>query len=98
MKQKGKKRKSRAKRGTRTRAYPVEVRHRIVKLYLEEGYSVPLLSDQFRISRTAIRRWVRAYRQHGIEGLEIKPRAGGKTRVKRSAGMYCRLSFLYHRY
>ena len=81
MKQKGKKRKSSAKRGTRTRAYPVEVRHRIVKLYLEEGYRVPLLSEQFSISRTAIRRWVRAYRQYGFEGLEIKPRAGGTTRV-----------------
>jgi transposase InsO family protein len=81
MKKKGKKRKSSAKRGSRTWAYPVEFRLRIVKLFLEEGYSTPLLSEQFSISGSAIRRWVRSYRQFGAEGLEIKPRAGGNTRV-----------------
>ena len=81
MKKKGKKRKSSAKTGSRTWAYPVEVRLRIVKLYLEEGYSTPLLSEQFNISRSAIRRWVRSYRQSGVEGLAVKPRSGGTTRV-----------------
>ena len=66
---------------SRTWAYPVEVRRRIVKLYLEEEYSTSLLSEQFSISRSAIRRWVRLYRQRGVEGLEVKPRAGGNTRV-----------------
>jgi transposase-like protein len=84
MKKKGKKRKSSAKRGSRTWAYPVEFRLRIVKLYLEEEYSVSLFAEQFRISRSAIRRWVRSYRQRGIEGLEVKPRAGGNSRVTSS--------------
>ena len=78
---KKKKKKSSAKRGSRTWAYPVEVRRRIVKLFLEEEYSTSLLSEQFSISRSAIRRWVRLYRQRGVEGLEVKPRAGGNTRV-----------------
>ena len=78
---KKKKKKSSAKRKSRTWTYPVEVRQRIVKIYLEEEYSTSLLSEQFSISRSAIRRWVRLYRQRGVEGLEVKPRAGGNTRV-----------------
>jgi len=81
MKKKKKKSSTSAKRGSRTWAYPVEFRLRIVKLSLEEEYSTSLLSEQFGISRSAIRRWVRLYREGGVEGLEIKPRAGGNTRV-----------------
>ena len=78
MTKKKKKRSSRRKRGTRTWAYPVEFRLRIVKLSLEEGYSTALLSEQFGISKTAIRRWIRLYRQGGVEGLEIKRRTGSR--------------------
>ena len=81
MKKKKKKRSFGGKRGTRTWAYPVEFRLRIVKLSLEEGYSAPLLSEQFGVSRTAIRRWVRLYRQGGVEALEIKRRTGTLPRV-----------------
>lgn len=81
MKKKKKKRTSGGKRGTRIWAYPVEFRLKIVKLYLEEEYKVSLLAEQFGISRSAIRRWVRLYRMGGVEGLEVKPRAGGNTRV-----------------
>jgi transposase InsO family protein len=66
----------------RTRAYPVEFRLRIVKLFLEEGYSVALISEEFGISHHSIRRWVRAYRRGGVEGLTPKPRSGGKPCVK----------------
>ena len=81
MKTKKKKRSTKGKRGSRTWAYPAEFRLRIVKLFLEEEYSASLLSEQFGISRSAIRRWVRLYRQRGVEGLEIKRRACGNTRV-----------------
>ena len=81
MKTKKKKRSAGGKKGSRTWAYPVEFRLRIVTLFLEEGYSAPLLSEQFGISKSAIRRWVRSYRQRGVEGLEVKPRTGGNTRV-----------------
>ena len=81
MTKRKKKRSSRGKRGTRTWAYPVESRLRIVKLSLEEGYSTALLSEQFGISRTAIRRWIRLYRQAGVKGLEIKRRTATPPRV-----------------
>jgi transposase len=66
----------------RTRAYPVEFRLRIVKLFQEEGYSVALISEEFGISHHSIRRWVRAYRRGGVDGLTPKPRPGGKPCVK----------------
>ena len=52
---------TRAKRKSRPLAFPVEFRLRIVKLYLEEGYSRKLLVEQFGISTHSIQRWVRAY-------------------------------------
>jgi transposase-like protein len=81
MTKKKKKQSTRGKRGTRTWAYPVGFRLKIVKLALEEGYSAPLLAEQFGISRSAIRRWIRLYRQCGVEGLEIKRRTGTPPRV-----------------
>jgi hypothetical protein len=48
---------------------------------LEEGYSVALISEEFGISHHSIRRWVRAYRQGGVEGLTPKPRTGRQSLV-----------------
>lgn len=67
---------------SRTWAYPVEFRLRIVKLFLEEGYSASLISEEFGISQHSIRRWVQAYRRCGVEGLAPKPRPGGKPSVR----------------
>jgi len=72
---------ARAKRKVRTLAFPVEFRLRIVKLFLEEGYSARLLVEQFGISTHSVQRWVRAYRLHGEAGLEPKVPAGRISRV-----------------
>jgi transposase len=69
------------KKGTRTLAYPVEFRLRIVKLYLEEGYSVSLICEEFGISTHSVRRWVKAYRRGGVQGLEPKSGTGAKPSV-----------------
>jgi transposase len=71
----------RAKRKSRTLAFPVEFRLRIVKLFLEEGYSARLLVEQFGISTHSVQRWVRAYRLHGEAGLAPKVTAGRISRV-----------------
>ena len=81
MKRKKKRRSAGGKNGSRVWAYPAEFRLKVVRLFLEEGYSATLLGEQFGISRSAITRWIRLYRQRGFEGLEVKPRAGGNTRV-----------------
>ena len=57
---------------SRSSAFPVEFRMRIVKLYLEEGYTAKLLVEQFGISTHSIQRWVKVFRLHGAAGLEPK--------------------------
>jgi len=81
MTRKKKRRSAGRKKGSRVWAYPAEFRLKVVRLFLEEEYSASLLAEQFGVSRSAINRWIRAYRQRGIEGLEVKPRSGGNTRV-----------------
>jgi transposase InsO family protein len=72
---------TRTKRRGRTLAYPVEFRLRIVKLFLEEGYSSRLLVEQFGISTHSIQRWTKAFRLKGAEGLVPKCSVSGKRRV-----------------
>jgi transposase InsO family protein len=72
---------TRAKRKSRPLAFPLEFRLRIVKLYLEEGYSPKLLVEQFGISTHSIQRWVKAFRLHGAAGLEPKRSVSRKSRV-----------------
>jgi transposase len=81
MARRSKSRATRTKRKRRTLAFPVEFRLRIVKLYLEEGYSPKLLVKQFGISTHSIQRWVRAFRLHGAEGLEVKRPVTRRSRV-----------------
>jgi transposase InsO family protein len=69
------------KRSAKTWAYPVEFRLRMIRLFLEEGYSIPLLREQFGVSNHSIKRWVRAYQHGGAEGLEPKRQTGSKSRV-----------------
>jgi transposase InsO family protein len=54
---------------------------RIVKLYLEEGYTAKLLVEQFGISTHSIQRWVKAFRLHGAAGLEAKRPVSRKSPV-----------------
>jgi transposase InsO family protein len=81
MKKKKKKRTAGGKKGSRVWAYPAEFRLKVVRLFMEEGYSASLLSEQFGISKHSISRWASAYRRGGVQGLEPKPRPGGNTRV-----------------
>jgi transposase InsO family protein len=53
----------------------------MVRLYLEEGYSTPVLQKQFDVSGHSVVRWVKAYRDHGTEGLIAKPRTGAKSKL-----------------
>lgn len=81
MRKKTKSPATRAKKKPRTLAFPVELRLRIVKLFLEEGYSRSLLVEQFGISTHSTQRWVKAFRLHGAAGLEPKRPVSRKSRV-----------------
>ena len=76
VKQKGKRKESRY--GKR---YGFEFKLRCVKLRLEEGFPVSLLSKEVGASKDVIRRWVKAYQERGEGGLrkQIVPSGrGGK--------------------
>ena len=63
--------KGRAGKG-RSQPYPYEFRLKLVRLYLEEGYSTTVLREQFGVSSNSVHRWAKAYREQGTEGLVAK--------------------------
>ena len=79
------KKKSRAgKVKRRTQPYPHEFRIKVVRLYLEEGYSTTVLREQFGVSGHSVQRWVKAYREHGVEGLIAKQQTGSKPKLPKT--------------
>jgi transposase len=84
MKKKGTNKSRAGKAKPRTRPYPYEFRIKMVRLYLEEGYSTTVLQEQFGVSGHSVMRWVKAYREQGTEGLIGKPRTGAKPKLSGS--------------
>src|SRR5512139_927906 len=65
----GVKKKSKRKENRYGKRYGLEFKLRCVKLRLEEGIPVSLLSEEVGASKDVIRRWVRAYQERGETGL-----------------------------
>ena len=55
--------------------YRFEFKLRCVKLHLEEGLPLSLLSKEVGASTDGIRRWVKAYQERGEEGLRSRARS-----------------------
>jgi transposase InsO family protein len=66
----GVKKKSKRKESRYGRRYGLEFKLRCVKLRLEEGIPVSLLSKQVGASKDVIRRWAKAYQERGEAGLQ----------------------------
>jgi len=66
----GVKKKSKRKESRYGRRYGLEFKLRCVKLRLEEGLPVSLLSKEVGCSNDVIRRWVKAYQERGEAGLQ----------------------------
>ena len=66
----GVKKKSKRKESRYGRRYGLEFKLRCVKLRLEEGLPVSLLSKEVGCSTDVIRRWVKAYQERGEAGLQ----------------------------
>jgi transposase-like protein len=64
------KKKSKGKENRYGKRYGLEFKLRCVKLRLEEGLPVSLLSEEAGASKDVIRRWVRAYQERGEAGLQ----------------------------
>ncbi len=74
------KKRSKQKRGTNPKGksappYPLEFRLKLVRLHLEDGYAVAMLSQEFGVSGYSLYRWARLYREHGEAGLLPKGRS-----------------------
>jgi transposase InsO family protein len=76
----GVKRKSKRKESRYGRRYELEFKLRCVKLRLEEGLPVSLLSKEVGCSQDVIRRWVRAYQERGEAGLQNRIVSAGRRR------------------
>ena len=73
---------------SRAGSFPAEFRIRVVKLFLEEGYSAGMIAEEFGCGKSTISNWVKIYREHGEGGLDRprsrsnKPRKGLDSNLK----------------
>jgi transposase InsO family protein len=57
------------KNKSKTGAYSYDFRLRAVKLHLEEGYEISMLSEELGIGKSTLSLWIRNYRKTGEDGL-----------------------------
>ena len=79
------KRRKKNKKGEESRfgrRYGFEVKLRCVKMRLEEGVPVSLLSKEVGVSKSVLHRWVKAYRERGEAGLRNEVRSSSGSRGK----------------
>lgn len=76
----GVKKKSKRKESRYGRRYGLEFKLRCVKLRLEEGIPVSLLSKEVGASKDVIRRWAKAYQERGEAGLQNRIISEGSRR------------------
>jgi transposase len=74
----GASRAGRRKRRPVPQPYPVEIRLKAVKLHLEEGMPLQLISQELGASPESLRAWVQRYQKLGRAGLELVPRGLGR--------------------
>jgi len=75
-----KKPKRKGKTGRRAGPYPFELRLKVVKLHLEDGYAASLIAQQFGISNYSVYKWCSRYRQNGEQGLTDRVRKTSKAK------------------
>ena len=75
------KRKSKGEESGFGKRYGFEIKLRCVKLRLEEGLPVSLLSKEVGVSKSAIHHWVKTYQERGEAGLR-KPGVFSRNQKK----------------
>ena len=65
--------------GTKKTVYSFEIKVAAVKAVVEEGMTIPEAMAKFRIASTSpLHKWVKAYREGGVEALQPKPKGRPK--------------------
>ena len=75
------KRKSKEKESRFGKRYGFEIKLRCVKVRLEEGLPVPLLSKETGVSKSAVHHWVKAYQERGEAGLRNQGGSGSRKKL-----------------
>jgi transposase-like protein len=75
-----KRRKKKGKESRFGKRYGFELKLRCVKLRLEEGLPVSLLSKEVGVSKDTVSHWVKAYQERGEAGLRNQVRSWGSRR------------------
>ena len=73
-------RKKKGKESRFGKRYAFELKLRCVKLRLEEGLPVSLLSKEVGVSKETVSHWVKAYQERGEAGLRNQVRRSGSRR------------------
>lgn len=71
------------KKGRTAPAYTPEERLKVVKLFLEEGYTAAQVAAEFKIAKSSLSAWVKRYREGGPSGLLSKPHHGKSSSDRR---------------
>ena len=74
------KRKNKEKESRFGKRYGFELKLRCVKLHLEEGLPVSLLSKEVGVSKDVVYRWVKAYQERGEAGLRNQGGSSGSRK------------------
>ena len=64
--------KTRQKNAKKGRFYSFEFKCKVVRLFLEEGYTAKIISEELGLSTEAVYRWAKIYRTEGEDGLRAK--------------------------
>jgi transposase InsO family protein len=64
----------------RAGSFPAEFRIRVVKLFLEEGYTIGMLAEEFECGQSTISSWIKIYREQGESGLHGPSTRSNKPR------------------
>lgn len=55
--------------------YSTELKLEIVQRYLQGNTSISKLAEEYHVHQSDIQKWRDAYLEHGVEGLNIKPKS-----------------------
>lgn len=60
------------KPGSARKRYPLEFKLRVVKLYIEEGFTSEMIAQELGICKSTVFSWAKKYREEGESGLEYQ--------------------------
>ncbi len=66
--------------------YTVAEKLRVVRLYLEEGFSLALVCKEAKVSKSSVEHWVRSYQLAGEAGLQPASRPMSKPKLPLAIG------------